>query len=138
MIVERTDDGRPGLVITFPTRDKIGSSVILAALGFFFLLYVMNTKELNISVLKVAAFIIVAVSVIIIPTLTKIVVSRTSIRTRVLRWREVELPGPVTVERKGQLICLRGRNLDFEYRFPKYMKHGEELERRLRAFFEGV
>lgn len=132
MIAERTDGHGPALVITLPVRDKIAASFVLVGMGVFLAWYVFELERVDYWSLFIGAGLLTNLLFL----WEKIVVHRTSVRKRVLRWRQVELPGNVTVERRGPLVCLREAQSQFEYRFPKYMKHGGELERRLKLFFQ--
>lgn len=132
MIAEQIDGHGPALVITLPVRDKIVVSFVLVGMGAFLAWYVLELERVDFWSL----FIGVGLLANLLLLWEKVVVHRTSVRKRVLRWRQVELPGKVTVERRGPLVCLREAQSQFEYRFPKYLKHGDELERRLRVFFQ--
>jgi len=130
--VERTDGRGPALVIALPVRDKIAASFVLVGMGAFLAWYVLELERVDYWSLFIGA----ALLTNLLFLWEKIVVNKTSVRKRVLRWRQVELPTNVTVERHGPLVCLREAESQFEYRFPKYMKHGGELERTLRVFFQ--
>jgi len=132
LIAEQTDGHGPALVITLPVRDKIAVSIGPVGMGAFLAWCVFELERVNSWSLFIGAGLLTSLLFL----WEKIVVHRTSVRKRVLGWRQVELPGNVTVERRGPLVCLREAQSQFEYRFPKYLKHGGELERRLRVFFQ--
>lgn len=132
MIVEQTDGHEPALVITPPLGDRIVAFVVLVGMGAFLAWHVYGLEKVDFWSLFISAGLLVNVLFL----WERIVVCRKSVRRRVLRWRQVELPRNFTVERHGPLVRLREAESQFDYRFPKYMNHGRELERRLRIFFQ--
>lgn len=138
MIAAHTEDHESGLVVTLPAREKIGVFLLLIGVASVLVWYLHGLSEFGVSEFRVTIFIAVGLLINLLFFWEKVIVSRESVRKRVLRWRQVELPRNVTVGRHGPLVVLRDAESQFEYRFPKYMNHGADLERALRIFFHQV
>lgn len=136
MIAERSVNGKKSLIVAHPKGDRI-MAIIMIVISFL-LFYFSFPVQSSIDGKLIATWIFFTLPALVGASIlrARIVVFHDHIEVRGVLQRKVEVPHSVSVRLRGPLVCLADCEGGFEFRFPKYLSHRGELEKRLTAFWD--